>query len=81
MPAHERPSSRRRAVQVAGHDLYLEDLKDLGKFRRGFDFTHDIVRENLLVAMAEILERYDVDGLEMDWMRWARVFLAGATPH
>ena len=61
-------------------DLHLEDLKDQGEYRRGFDFTHDIVRENLLAAMAEILELYDVDGLELDWMRWCRVFPMDVAP-
>ena len=61
-------------------DLHIEDLKDLGEYRRGFDFTHDIVRENLLAFMAEILERYDVDGLELDWMRWCRVFPMDVAP-
>jgi len=61
-------------------DLHLEDLKARGEYRRGFDFTHDVVRENLLAFMAEILERYDVDGLELDWMRWCRVFPMDVAP-
>ncbi len=57
-------------------ELFLSDLKGFGEYRRGFDFTHPIVRDNLLAIAGEILHRYDVDGLELDWMRWCVVFPA-----
>ncbi len=62
-------------------DLHLEDLQHLGEYRRGFDFTHEIVRENLLGIAADILRRYDVDGLELDWVRWCRVFPMAVATH
>lgn len=61
-------------------DLHLSDLKEHGEYRRGFDFTHEIVRENLLAVAADILRQYDVDGLELDWMRWCRVFPMDVAP-
>ena len=45
----------------------------LGKdnwFARAFDFAHPEVRENKLALLTEQLERYDVDGLELDWTRF-----------
>ena len=34
-----------------------------------FDFTHKEVRDFHLAMVAELFERYDADGLELDWMR------------
>ena len=42
--------------------------------RGTFDYRHDGVRDWMLSMMTEIVERYDVDGLELDWMRLPPVF-------
>lgn len=36
----------------------------------GFDFSHQAVRDHYLALARELFERYDMDGLELDWMRW-----------
>ncbi len=42
--------------------------------RGGFDFSHAEVREHYLAIIEELLDRYDVDGVELDWMRFAHHF-------
>ena len=40
----------------------------------GLDFKYKGVRDHLLAFTAELLERYDVDGLELDYMRMCHMF-------
>ncbi len=46
----------------------------LPEFPGGMDYQYRGVRESVLDFAAEFLERFDVDGLELDWMRWCHVF-------
>lgn len=46
----------------------------LREFPGGMDYKHEGVRSAVLAFSEEFLGRYDVDGLELDWMRWCRVF-------
>ena len=41
------------------------------------DYGVPEVRKYNLAMAIEIIERYDADGLELDWMRWGRVFRHG----
>ena len=43
----------------------------------GFDFTYEGVRKHLLEFVEEILAKYEVDGIECDYMRWCHVFPRG----
>ena len=47
---------------------------------RAFDYTHSEVREHHLALVRELLERYDLDGLELDWIRGYPYFPAGTEP-
>jgi len=38
------------------------------------DYKHEGVRNAVLAVAAEFLERYDLDGIELDWMRWCDMF-------
>ncbi len=42
-----------------------------------FDYGHKEVREYHLSLIRELLERYDMDGLELDWMRFGYYFRPG----
>jgi hypothetical protein len=44
---------------------------------RAFDFGHPEVREYHLRLVGELVERYDCDGLELDWMRFGFHFRPG----
>lgn len=44
---------------------------------RALDFGHPEVREYAMSFVRELLERYDPDGLELDWMRFGWHFKAG----
>lgn len=49
---------------------------DGGKYERGaMDFSHIEVREWMLNIAAEVLDKYGVDGIELDYMRWCHMFL------
>ena len=43
----------------------------------GFDFNVETVRKYYLALIQELLERYDSDGLELDWMRFPWHFKKG----
>ncbi|MFN0169160.1 MAG: hypothetical protein ACKV22_22275 [Bryobacteraceae bacterium] len=40
----------------------------------GMDYKYEGVRKAVLAFTEEFLDRYDVDGVELDWMRWCHVF-------
>ncbi|MDZ4857970.1 MAG: family 10 glycosylhydrolase [Candidatus Hydrogenedentes bacterium] len=44
---------------------------------RALDFAHPEVREHAMAFVRELLERYDMDGLELDWMRFGYHFAPG----
>lgn len=47
-------------------------------FEGAFDYSHKEVRQHHLNLIAEVFERYDMDGFEMDWMRWVFMFAPGS---
>jgi len=38
------------------------------------DFQHPEVRDFVFAPMEELATKYDLDGLELDWMRWGQMF-------
>lgn len=44
---------------------------------RALDYGQEPVREHALAFIAELLERYDTDGIELDWMRFVYHFRPG----
>ena len=56
--------------------LWLEhpELRTQREGRCGYDFSHPEVRQHYLAITKELLQRYDVDGVELDWMRFAHHF-------
>ena len=44
------------------------------------DYTHDGVRAAMLTFIGELLDAYNVDGVEFDWMRWPPAFPPGEGP-
>ncbi|MCP4645005.1 MAG: family 10 glycosylhydrolase [bacterium] len=44
---------------------------------RAFDFAHPEVRDYHMLMIRELLERYDVDGIDLDWMRFWGHFAPG----
>lgn len=42
-----------------------------------WDYSHAEVREHTLALIAEVLDRWDMDGLEIDWMRHGRHLTPG----
>lgn len=48
-----------------------------GYFARAFDFSHAEVRQYYMSLIEETLERYDIDGLELDFLREPYLFSKG----
>lgn len=46
-------------------------------FEGAFDYAHEEVRRHHLALITELFERFDMDGLELDWMRWMFMFAPG----
>jgi hypothetical protein len=42
----------------------------------GMDYRQQGVRDTVFAVAAELIERYDIDGLELDWMRHCHMFNA-----
>jgi len=45
--------------------------------RSGYDFARKEVRDHYLALVAELMDRYDCDGIELDWMRFPWYFKSG----
>lgn len=46
-------------------------------FNNGFDYTEPEVRQHYMALVEEALTRWDVDGIELDWMRLPKLFRDG----
>jgi len=46
-------------------------------FGGAWDYAHDGVRQAMLDFTKEVLDAYDVDGIEYDYMRWCHMFQRG----
>jgi len=44
------------------------------------DYAYEPVRQNILEFIEELLADHDVDGIELDWMRWCHMFEPGTGP-
>ena len=58
-------------------DLHIDRGKTRDSLGQGFDFSLAEVREYAFAMIAELLERYDTDGIELDWTRFPFYFEAG----
>lgn len=56
-------------------ELFMKGHK--GYFANGMDYAHAEVREHYLALIRETLERYDIDGLELDFLREPFLFSVG----
>lgn len=60
--------AKTNAFQNAHPEWQLKELPG------GLDYKYEGVRNAVLDVIEEFLARYDVDGLELDWMRWCHMF-------
>ena len=51
------------------HPEYLRDSSVMNKTASCFDYAHQAVRDHQIAFIQELLERYDPDGIELDWLR------------
>lgn len=51
--------------------------RGFGGFDQQLDYARPEVREHHLALVRELLQRYDPDGIELDWMRWPYHFKPG----
>jgi len=62
-----------------GNSVHAQFYKDHPEWRipeksGGLDYKHEGVRKTVLAFIEEVLAKYDVDGIEFDYMRWCHVF-------
>lgn len=60
--------ARKAKFYVENPDLRLDG------YPGALDYKHVRVRNKVVSFVAEVLERYDVDGIELDYMRWCHMF-------
>jgi hypothetical protein len=58
-------------------DLHRARYRDEGWFETAFDYGKPEVVEHHLSLLRELCERFDLDGLELDWNRWVLHFAPG----
>lgn len=58
-------------------DLHRARHRDEGWFETAFDYGKTEVVEYHLSLLRELCDRYDMDGIELDWMRWIKHFAPG----
>ncbi len=61
----------------ARHDFWLNEYSGGSWMPRQLDYARPEVRQLYMDVVAELLERYDGDGLELDFMRFGNVFRYG----
>jgi len=59
------------------HGFWRVDYRFEQRTDRALDYGRPEVRQRLLALVSELAERYDVDGLEIDWVRTEFVFRPG----
>jgi len=52
-------------------------LKGVPAHNPGMDYAYRGVREAMLTFVTELLDTFDVDGIELDYMRWCHMFEPG----
>ncbi|MCP4645257.1 MAG: hypothetical protein GY851_32745 [bacterium] len=59
---------------LVDHPQYVIQQPDGRTNETALDYSHPEVREHRMAIMREIAEDYDVDGLELNFVRWAKHF-------
>lgn len=62
---------------MENHDLWRYPDRFTAWNDRCFDYGQERVRDNMMKLIREVLERYDMDGLELDWNRFPLHFREG----
>ena len=55
-------------------------LGETKSWENGFDYAHAEVRDRMTAFIREAVERYDVDGIELDFIRFPNYFRKGEEP-
>ena len=72
--------SFRSQVDHFSHSSFWKQHPEMWRLRPAkseLDYGLPAVRARSLALIGELLERYDLDGLELDWMRWPTHFRPG----
>ena len=74
-----RMNDRHRGGDVANKGQFIRDNPQwlLEGAPGGMDYAQPQVREQVLQFIGELLDRYEVDGIEFDYMRWCHMFEPG----
>jgi hypothetical protein len=58
-------------------EYYRAPYREEHGWERALDYAQPAVRQHHLALIRELLDRYDLYGLELDWMRWGLHFRPG----
>lgn len=58
-------------------ELHRAPYRQERSWEGAFDYSHKIVRDHHMNLVREALERWDMFGFELDWMRWGMMFAPG----
>jgi hypothetical protein len=74
---HEPTSFLHSTFRVKHPEYWRVPGSDWDWISRAFDYGHPEVREHHMKLIRELLDMYDLDGLELDWMRFGYHFKPG----
>ena len=72
---HRRHTHERPARRVSQRDR--QETPRMGSFGGAYDYALEPVRQAMLDFNQEVLDGYEVDGIEYDYMRWCHMFKPG----
>ena len=64
---------------LVDHPEYAIRRRD-GIAETALDYSHDAVRAHRLAILKELAEKYDIDGVELDFTRWGKLFARDEAP-
>ena len=73
------PNDPQMARFLIDHPEYVIARQD-GIPERALDYSHREVRDHRLAILRELAENYDIDGVELDFTRWAKFFAREEAP-
>jgi len=73
------PDNPQMAQFLIDHPEYVI-RRDDGIPERALDYSHEEVRDHRLAIITELARNYDIDGVELDFTRWAKFFRRSEAP-
>ena len=76
-PARPRPQEMWARVQTQPEELRAGPNREVNGEKLLYDYSKEEVRGHYLAILREACRRYDLDGVELDWLRYPKFFRDG----